>query len=192
MTNIKEYLTTHKAFIGGIETKRTYRPSRIICDVITLVMIIMLTKLGFDLAHYTGKFLGALGMLVPLGLPAAGFALCAAYAVLSFRGMKFGRLKITKQNAQNVYNWWTFSMALIKIPMLMAMFEGIYIFREWAAVGESTISIIPLILYVLIAAAVTWFSVRRTKFLAAVKEQKKNDSAVKVKVKIADDENNEK
>ena len=177
-----------KTQIGGIEIKRTYRPSRIICDVITLVMIIMITKLGIDLAHYTAKFLGVMGLLVPLAFPAVGIVLCVVYVSLSFRGMKFGRLKIPKQNAQKIYDWWTFSMALIKIPLIMALFEGIYIFREWAALGESSISIIPLILYVLIAAVVTWFAVRRTGRLCEVKKPVKDDSAVKVKVKVADDE----
>lgn len=181
-----------KTQIGGIEIKRTYRPSRIICDVISLVMIVMITKLGINMAYYTAKFLGVMGLLVPLAFPAAGIALCVAYVKLSFRGMKFGRLKIPKQNAQKIYNWWTFSMALIKIPLLMAMFEGIYIFREWAALGESKVSIIPLILYVLIAAAVIWFSVRRTGKLCEVKkEPKKSNPSVKVKVKVVDDDNKE-
>lgn len=178
--------------IGGFEVTRTHRPARMICDVITLVMIIIIIKLGIDLAYYTAKFLGAMGLIVPLSFPAAGIALCAVYIKLSLSGLKFGRLKITKQNAQKIYDWWTFSMALIKIPLLMAMFEGIYIFREWAAVGKSTISVIPLILYVLTAAAITWFSVRRMRRLCEVKKPVKNDSAVKVKAKIADDENKNK
>lgn len=178
----------NKTQIDGIEIKRTYRPARIICDVISLVMIVMLTKLGFDLAYYTSKFLGAMGLIGPLSFPAFGIVLCAAYIMLSFRGKKFGRLKITGQNAQKIYDWWTFSMSLIKIPLLMAMFEGIYIFREWAATGESTISVIPMILYAAVAAAVTWFAVRRTKFLAEVKEPQKNNSAVKVKVKVVDED----
>lgn len=177
-----------KTQIGGVEIKRTYRPARIICDVITLVMIAVIAKLGIDIAHYTSKFLGAMGLIVPLSFPVTGILLCVVYIRLSFSGLKFGRLKISKQNAQRIYDWWTFSMALIKIPLLMAMLEGVFIYREWAAAGESTASKIPLILYVMIAAAVTWFSVRRTKFLAGVKEEKKNDPAVKVKVRVADDE----
>lgn len=177
-----------KTQIGGVEIKRTYRPARIICDVITFVLLIIIGKIGLDLT-FTAKFLGWTGLLVPLAFPAAGIALCVAYIKLSFRGMRFGRLKITNQNAQKIYEWWTFSMSLVKIPLMLALFNGEFIYRDWAGTGQPIGINIPIIIDVLFAALIVWFSIRRMKALCEVKKPVKNDSAVKVKVKIADDNN---
>ena len=179
-----------KTQIGNVEIKRTYRPVRIVCDVITLVLLIIIGKIGFDLT-FTAKFLGWTGLLAPLAFPAVGIALCVIYIKLSFRSMKFGRLKITKQNAQKVYDWWTFTMSLVKIPLLLALFNGEFIYRDWAGTGESSINI-TIFIDVLFAAIIIWFAVRRMKAICEVKQPEKTDSAVKVKVKIADDDENKR
>lgn len=177
-----------KTQIGGVEIKRTYRPMRIICDVISLVLLIIIVKIGLDLT-FTAKFLGWTGLIVPLMFPAVAIALCVMYVKLSFRSMKFGRFKIIKQNAQKIYDWWTFTLSLVKIPLMIALFNSELIYRDWAGTGESVEINIPVIVDVLFAAVIIWFSIRRMKKLCEVKkETQKTDSAVKVKVKIADDE----
>lgn len=175
-----------KTQIGGVETERTYRPARIVCDVVSLVLFVVIAKLGTGLTE-TSKFLETTGLIVPLMFPAAAIALCAAYIWLSFHGARFKRLKITEQNAQTVYDWYTFTMSLVKIPLMIALLNGEFIYRDWAAFGTLVIGA-PIIIDVLLAALIIWFAAHRIKALCEMKQPEKTDSAVKVKVKVVDDE----
>ncbi len=171
--------------IGDIEIKRTYRPTRIVCDAASLAALVVIVKNGLDLL-ITRKFLGFAGVL-PLLFPAVGIGLCVAYVLLTFRSRKFKRYKITKLNAQSVYERWAFSLALAKVPLLIALFEGEYMFLYWAATGQSKFSVmIPV--YVLLSVIIIRLMMHRIKSLTAFKKVQKDDKVVKVRAKIDDDD----
>lgn len=172
--------------IGDIEIKRTYRPTRIVCDVVSLAALVVIVKNACDLL-VTRKFLGFVGVL-PLLFPAIGIGLCAAYALLTFRSRKFRRYKITKINAQSVYERWAFSLALAKVPLLIALFEGEYMFLYWAATGRSKFSVMILV-YVLLSVIIIRLMMHRIRSLTALRKvQKDDDKVVKVRAKVDDDD----
>lgn len=172
--------------IGNVEIRRTYRPARIVCDVVTLAALVVVTKNAADLLMQTKNFLGFVGAL-PLLFPAAGIGMCAAYIILTFKSLKFKRYKITKQNAQNVYDWWAFSLSLVKVPLLLAMFEGEYQFLYWAVTGKSRFGI-ALLLYILLAVIIIRLMIHRIRSLTVVKKVQKDESTVKVKARTADED----
>lgn len=176
--------------LGGVEIKRTYRPTRIVCDIISLALLVVIIKITIDLMKLS-RFVAGIGIL-PLLFPIAGFGMCAAYVFLTFKSLKFNKYKITKQNAQRVYDWWAFSLSLVKVPLLLALFEGEYMYRVWAYdIANSRFSIWVL-LYPLLAVIIMRLSAHRIKALTAVKKTEKDSSAVKVKAKLADDKQEKK
>lgn len=178
-----------ETMLGGVEVKRTYRPARIICDVISLAGVIVIVKIANGL-FVTGKFLGWVGTGFPLLFILAAVGICVAYVLCCFTGGKFEKYTITKKNAQSVYDWWTFLLSLVKIPLLLALLNGEFMFRNWAAVGKAG-SVIPLVLDALIAAVILRLMKHRITSLTKVKKENSDDSAVKVKAKLADEEKDE-
>lgn len=172
--------------IGNCEIKRTYRPARIICDVVSFAALMVVIAIAVNLFAEIRFFLGDLVRASILLFPAVGVGLCAAYVILTFRSLGFKRYKITKQNAQDVYDWWAFSLALVKIPLLLALLEGEFMFRSWAYTGERSFSI-WIVLYVLLAFIIIRLAAHRIKALTAVKKVENDNSAVKVKVRVDDD-----
>lgn len=173
--------------IGNVEIKRTYRPARIVCDVISLALVVVIVILAINQIVTTYRFLWGKGIVLSLLFPLAGVGMCVVYTVLVLKGAKFKRYNITKQNAQSVYDWWAFALALVKLPLLMALIEGEFIYSEWAAEGHAGFSLI-IVLYLLLAVIIIRLMLHRIKTLTAVKKAESGDSAVKVKVKIADDD----
>lgn len=174
-----------KTKIGNIEIKRTYRPTRIVCDVVTLALLIVLIKITVDLMKYS-SFVEGVGIL-PLLFPFAGFAMCGAYVFLTFKSLKLKRYKITPQNAQPVYDWWAFSLSLVKVPLLFAMSEGEYMYYVWASDIRNSSFSIWILVYLLLAVIILRLMSHRFKALTAVKKTAKNEDAVKVRAKLADD-----
>lgn len=177
--------------IGNVEIKRTYRPTRIICDVVSLAALVVVTVVAGDLFSKIIYFLGFLGRLSILLFPAVGIGLCVLYVIFTFKSLKFKRYKITKQNAQKVYDWWAFSLALAKIPLLLALIEGEFMFRSWAYSGKMTFSV-WILLYVILTLIIMRLADHRIKSMTAVKVQESGGSAVKVKVKVVDDDDNKR
>lgn len=171
--------------IGNIEIKRTYRPTRIICDIVSLAMLVVITINTLDLMKFA-KFAAGVGIL-PLLFLLIGLGMCAAYVFLTFKSLNFKRYKITKQNAQKVYDWWAFSLSLVKVPLMLALFDAEYMYLDWAEDGELAFSVWGL-LFLMLAVIIIRLSAHRIKALTAVKKIKKDDSAVKVRAKLADDD----
>lgn len=174
-----------KMTIGNIPIKHTYRPAQIICDVLTLAGLVIIAKNAFDTLADTKGFLGYVS-LVSLLFPAAALGMIAAYLILTCKSLKFGKYKITKKNAQSVYNWWAFSLALIKLPLFMVVFELEYSFTVWAITGRTPISMM-ILLYALLAVILIRLTAHRLAALTEVKRaEADNSSAIRIKTKVAD------
>lgn len=179
-----------KTNIGGVEIKRSYRPTRMICDIVSLLPLVMIIKITIDLMKLSGIAEG-IGIL-PLLFPIAGISLCAVYVFLTFKSLKFGKYKITKLNAQRVYDWWAFSLSLVKVPLLFALFEGEYMYRVWAYDIKNSGFSLWILVYLFLAVIIMRFSAHRIKSLTAAKKPAKDSGAVKVKARLADDDKQEK
>lgn len=176
--------------IGKIPIKHTYRPAQIICDVLSLAALVIITKNAFDTLFQTRAFLAYVSY-ISLLFPAAGAAMCAAYLVLTCKSLKFGKYKVTRQNAQGFYNWWAFSLALIKLPLFMILFELEYSFTVWAVTGSAPISVMT-VLYALLAVILIRLTVHRLAALTEVKRERNDDStAIRIKTKVADKNNDD-
>ena len=176
----------HKTKINDIEIKRTYRPTRIVCDIVSLAMLVVIVVNTLDLMRFS-TFAAGIGIL-PWLFPLAGFGMCAAYVFLTFKSLKFGKYKITKQNAQSVYEWWAFSLSLVKVPLLFALFEGEYMYLSWAEHGKTSFSFL-IFAYLLLALIIIRLMSHRFKALTAEKKTAKDNSTVKVKARLAEDNN---
>lgn len=174
-----------KTKIGGVEIRRTYRPARIICDVVSLAVLVVIVMIAYNLITAPERFEDGV-WIMPLLFPAAGIGLCAAYVVLTFKSLKFKRYKITGENAQSVYDWWAFLLSLAKVPLLLALFEGEYQIRDLVMTGEMRFGI-AFLLYLLLTVIIIRLMTHRIKALTAVKKARKDESTVKVKARIADD-----
>lgn len=175
--------------IGNVQVKRTYRPARVICDIASLAAVVVIITMSSGLFGVY-KFLGFLGAPSFL-IPAAAVGICAAYVILTFKSLKFKRYKITANNAQNVYNWWAFALSLVKLPLLLALFEWMLIYAEWAATGEKKFSFV-ILLYVLLAVIIIRLLLHRIATLTKEEKNTADSSVVKVKAKIADPADDDK
>ena len=182
-------MSMKKTKIGGVEIKHTYRPTRIVCDAVTVALLAVLIKITLDLMKYSNivEGVGKLPWLFPL----AGFGMCAAYVFLTFKSLNFKRYKITPENAQPVYDWWAFSLSLVKVPLLFAMSEAEYMYLVWVSDIRNSSFSVWILVYLLLALIILRLSAHRIKSLTAVKKVEKDENAVRVKAKIADDNNRE-
>ena len=176
--------------LGKIPIKHTYRPAQIICDVLTLAGLVIIAKKAFDTLAQTRGFLGYVS-LFSLLFPAAGIGMCIAYLILTFKSLRFGKYNVTRQNAQNVYNWWAFSLALIKLPIIMVLFEMEYSFSVWSMTGRAPFGVM-ILLYVLLAVILIRLTAHRLAALTAVKREQKDDhAAIKIKARVVEKKKND-
>lgn len=177
----------NKIKIGGIEVKRRFTPARIVCDVVSLAAALVIVVIGVQHIMIVSSYASPLGLAVLLVFPVCAVGICAAYLKLTLKSREFKRYKITKQNAQSVYDWWAFSLSLAKIPLLLALFNAEFIFRDLTNFKPADLFNIPIILEVLLAVIIMRLARHRLARLTEVKKAEKGEEAVKVKVRIADE-----
>ncbi|MDE7230992.1 MAG: hypothetical protein K2N56_10980 [Oscillospiraceae bacterium] len=174
--------------IANIEVKRRFRPARIVCDAFSLVMTVVVVVIAAQHFSQVFRILTGLGFLVVLLPPSCAVAICVAYLKLTLKDRKFKRYKITTENAQSVYDQWAFSLSLAKIPLLVAVFNVEFAFKDLTNVEPINLLSVPNILDVLLAVIIIRLMTHRIRALTAVKKARKDDSAIKIKAKIADDD----
>lgn len=172
--------------LGKIDVRRSYKPSRIICDVISLAgtaVILYLTGhfiVGEDIARE----------IIPAALifPALALGILAVYVILALKNHPLKGLEITKKNAQEIYDWYAFSISLVKLPALLIVFECMLTFQQISLGIAVNLLNLRLILYAVLIAVIIRMAVHRVKSLA----QKENNSDVMRVRAVAVDENDEK
>lgn len=172
--------------IASIEIKRRFRPARIVCDAFSLAVTVVIAVTAVRHLSQVFSILTALGFLALLLPPVCAVGICAAYLMLTLKDREFKRYKITEQNAQSFYDQWAFSLSLAKIPLLMLFFNIEFAFRDLTSSEPINLFSVPNILDVLLTIIIMRLARHRLVKLTAVKKEKKDDSSVKVKAKIAD------
>lgn len=178
----------NKMKIGGVEVKRRFTPARIVCDAVSLAAALVIVVIGVQHIAMVSSYAAPLGLAVLLVFPVCAVGICAAYLKLTLKSREFKRYKITKQNAQSVYDWWAFSLSLAKVPLLLALFNTEFIFRDLTNFKPADLFNIPIILEILLTVIIMRLARHRLVRLTEVKKVAENDSEVKVKVRVADDD----
>ena len=168
--------------IGKITVRRSYKPSRIICDVISLAgaaVIVYMTERFINGGQIGGERaeLSAIFPLLALGV-------LAVYAALVLKNHAFKRYNITKKNAQDIYDWYAFSISLIKLPLLLIIFESMLTFQEISLGIAVNLLNIRLILYIFLIVLIIRMAIHRIKTLS---HKEKSTDVVHVRATVVDE-----
>ena len=169
--------------IGKITVRRSYKPSRIICDIISLAgaaVIVYITE------RFINGTQGLTGDRVALSaiFPVLALGVLAVYAVLVLKSHAFKKYKITKKNAQVIYDWYAFSVSLIKLPLLLIIFESMLTFQEISLGIAVNLMNIRLILYIFLTAIIIRLAIHRVKTLS---HEEKSTDVVHVRAAVVDE-----
>ena len=169
--------------LGKITVRRSYKPSRIICDIISLAGAAVIVYLPACFINGGEAISGERAALSAI-FPALALGVLAAYAVLVLKSHAFKQYKITKKNAQEIYDWYAFSVSLIKLPLLLIIFESMLTFQEISLGIAVNLLNFRLILYIFLIVIIIRMAIHRVKTLS--REEKSMD-AVHVRAAVVDE-----
>ncbi len=194
--------------IGKYPVKCSFRIARIVSDAISvgIAAVIfsltinfitqyqtMLRKIGTQgVSAIENDYIGAFSWSYWLALifPALVVGTFAAYLILTLTSRKFAKYRITKQNAQSVYDWYAFCVSVCKIPIFMGIFDIMYIFHQRMLRVDISPFSLQALLDIIIVAIIIRFTVHRIRTITKEDTAKSdtNDSIVKVRVIDEDDD----
>lgn len=195
--------------ISKYPIKHSYKLARIISDVISfaIAFLIVNATLNFFPAYKRAiniigsenieEFVREYGYSLTYRqyfawiFPALVLGIFAAYLILVLKNHKFAKYNITKQNAQSVYDWYAFAVSLCKLPLLLGVFDIMYIFQQRMMFNKVSLFSVQVILDAVIIAIIIRLSVHRIRGLTMETEPIKNESSGGVKAKLADDDDND-
>lgn len=169
--------------IGKITVRRSYKPSRIICDVISLAGAAVIVYMTERFINGTQGLSGERAALAAI-FPVLALGVLAAYAVLTLKSHAFKRYNITKKNAQDIYDWYAFSVSLIKLPMLLIIFESMLTFQEISLGIAVNLLNFRFILYIFLTAIIIRLAIHRVKTLS---HEEKSTDVVHVRAAVVDE-----
>ena len=191
--------------IGKYTVKQRFKPARIAADAVSLgiaAMILVLT-VGFFPRYKTALSKAAeqdlYGILFKYGksltyrhyfawiFPALAVVVFAVYLILTLKSHEFRKYKITKNNAQAVYDWYAFAVSLCKIPALMVIFEVMYVFQRRMLFETANPFSYQIVLYFVVIAVIIRFSVHKIRKITEIKHNMTDDDCP-IKVRIKDDD----
>lgn len=193
--------------IGKYPVKCSFKVSRIVSDVLSLGIAVlifsvtfgfiaqyrnMLQQIGEDgIAAIENDYIGAFSWSYWFALifPALATGVFAAYLILTLTSRKLEKFNITKRNAQEVYDWYAFCVSVCKIPILMGTFDIMYIFQRRMLGDNISLFSMQILLDIVIVAIIIRFTVHRIRKITEINDNAKSadDSVVKVRVVDKDD-----
>ena len=191
--------------IGNYSVKHSYKPARIISDVLSLgitVLILFSTLNFFPLYKARINEIGAVNLAIVAKYryslsyrqyfawiyPALAVIIFGVYLILILKNHRFAKYGITAANAQSVYDWYAFAVSLCKIPLLLAVLDMMYVFHQRMMFIEVRLFGFQYILYALLIVIVVRLSVHRIKGLTQKEKKSNKADDVDVKAKLADDD----
>ncbi len=184
--------------IGKYPVKHSYKIPQLISDVFSLAIIMVIftaTAAFFDdyaalldrmrygadnvatvVEKYDSSFVWR--QWLALIFPALAVGVVVAYIILLFKSKKFANWNITKLTAQIYYDTYAFCVSLCKIPILLAIFDIMYITHQ-KLFGNDEISwfSIQFILDALIITIIVRFGIHR---LRAAEKMEEDDNIEEV------------
>ncbi len=195
--------------ISKYPVKHSYKLARIISDVISfaIAFLIVNATLNFFPAYRRAMILMGNKNVEEIVneyrysltyrqyfawiFPALVLGIFAAYLILVLKNHKFAKYNITKQNAQSVYDWYAFAVSLCKLPLLLGVFDIMYIFQQRMMFNKVSLFSVQVILDAVIIAIIIRLSVHRIRGLTMETEPIKNESSGGVKAKLADEDDDD-
>ncbi len=193
--------------IGKYPVKPSFRVARVVSDVLSLGIAVlifsvtvnfitqyrmMLQKIGAEgVSEIEDSYISAFSWSYWLSLifPALVVGVFAAYLILTLTSRKLNKFNITKRTAQDVYDWYAFCVSVCKIPVLMGIFDVMYIFHRRMLGDKISFFSLQVLLDIVIVAIIIRFTVHRIRKITETKDtvQSADDSVVKVRVADNDD-----
>ena len=194
--------------IGKYPVKHTYSIARIIADIISVglaVLIVSATINFFEL--YEAQLMqimtitdeGKEAMLanapnyqtrqwLALIFPALMLAVFVLYIVLVLKSHKFSRFGITKKNAQQVSDAYTFCASMAKLPVLVIIADMMAIAQDklllWSSYDFSWFSV-PSLLYAIIFVIIIRYTKHRLDIITAAPAEV-STNAIRVKAAVTE------
>lgn len=189
--------------IGKVPVKHSYKLARIISDVISLAeaFVIVYSTIGFfprykyavntapNIEELLSKYRYSLAYRHYFAwiFPALVAVIFAVYVILVLKSHRMERFNITKQNAQSVYDWYAFAVSLCKIPILLGVFDMMYITQQRLMFNKVSIFSMQLLLDAVVVVIIIRLSVHRIRGLTKSEKPQKSETSG-VRAKIADDD----
>ena len=193
--------------IGKYPVKHSYKISRLVADVLSLglaVMIVSATIMFFQQYQaFIDQFMlltdDALATLrehnpgyewkqwLALIFPALTLAVFVVYIILVCRSHKLSRYRVTKLTAQKCYDTYAFCVSLCKLPVLVVIIDLMCVAHDKLLPAQvygykwlSVDTILPIALYgILMAIVIRWTMHRLTQ----ITSQPENTQSSTVKIK---------
>lgn len=196
--------------IGKYPVKPSFRIARIISDVLSLGIAVlifsvtvnfirqfrmMLQKIGAEgVSEIEDGYISGFSWSYWLSLifPALVVGVFAAYLILTLTSRKMSRFNITKRTAQDVYDWYAFSVSVCKIPVFMGIFDIMYIFHQRMLGDKISFFSLQVLLDIVIVAIIIRFSIHRIRKITETESNERNADDSVVKVRVDDDNDKEK
>ncbi len=195
--------------IGKYPVKHSYKIARLVSDVFSVGLAVMIISatVGFFREYWT--MLAGIGeenlekiltehdpMLVnrqwfALIFPALVIAVFTAYIVLCLKSHPFKRYNVTKLTAQSCRDTYVFCASLCKIPLLMGIFDVMYIVCGNMLGGKEPPFSLQILLDALIIAIIIRFGIHRVRAITEKKNEDPDGGAISVKAVPAEEKNND-
>lgn len=195
--------------IGKYPVKPSFRIARIVSDILSVgiaVLIfsvtanfirqyrLMLQKIGAEgVSEIEDNYIGGFSWSYWLSLifPALVVGVFAAYLILTLTSRKMSKFNITKRTAQDVYDWYAFAVSVSKIPVLMGIFDIMYIFHRRMLGDKISFFSLQVLLDIVIVMIIIRFTIHRIRKITEVKDTDRSADDSVVKVRVADDNDKE-
>lgn len=181
--------------IKGYKVKLRHKPARIISDVLSVAMCVYTVINAVMFVERFPELNNSLfrADLVKLWVfPCLMLVPFVVYLILILTNHSFDKYNITATNAQSVYDWYTFSVSLCKLPVMIMIIEIMSIFQANLA-GENVSWIsITYLLYILMVVIIIRFAVHRIRTITKPVDTPKKGDSVKIRARTLNDNNNKK
>lgn len=196
--------------ISKYPVKHSYKLARIISDVISLAIAFLIVNATLNFFPAYKRAINLIGsenieeivneyrysltyrQYFAWIFPALVLGIFAAYLILVLKNHKFAKYNITKQNAQGVYDWYAFAVSLCKLPLLLGVFDMMYIFQQRMMFNKVSLFSVQVVLDAVIIAIIIRLSIHRIRWMTAETEPQKKEENGGVKAKLADDDDDGK
>lgn len=192
--------------INGIYVKRGYTPARIISDVISLGItgVIVYMTVTFK-ARYSAavnaapnawqlleeyRYSLATRYRIAWIFPALCAAVFAAYLILTMTDRVFKKASVTKKNVRQIYDRYAFTVSLCKAPVLMIVFDYMYIAQQRLMFRSVSFLSASAVIYALLTVIIIRAGAHKIMSFKD-KDERSRVSDGGVKARLAEDSDNE-
>lgn len=191
--------------IGKYPVKHSYKLARMLSDMLSLVVAYVIFSATFNFFAQYKQAINRIGNNNLDFVRKYGYSLAyrqyfawifpvlvavvfAVYLILVLKNHKFAKYRVTKQNAQAVYDWYAFAVSLCKLPLLLSVFDIMYIVHQRLMFNNVSAFSMLTIIDTFIVVIIIRLSFHRISILTEPREPDKPENTGGVKARIADED----